>query len=283
MRFLGFAAWREHLNGGPNKGATVLFVPTMGALHEGHGDLIRAARKMADEHFEGPSHVVVSVFINPTQFDEQSDFAAYPATPEDDLMLAEQAGADAVVFPGVSEMYPEGVPGQVDAIDYGPLTSSLEGAERRGHFDGVVTVVRTLMRLVQPDWAFFGEKDWQQLAVIKKLVELEFEGIEVVPVPTKRERGGLAMSSRNRRLSPPQRQGAAALFATLMRVAESHDPSAACSEAAQSLESLGFDVEYLTVAQGDSLETKWVSGKMRVFAAVRLGGVRLIDNVACRQ
>ena len=271
------------MNGGFTMAPEVLFVPTMGALHAGHGDLIRAARKMADGLGERPAHVVVSIFINPTQFDEASDFDAYPATPENDVKLAEEAGADAVVFPSVSEMYPEGVPVSTERVDYGALTSSLEGGKRPGHFDGVVAVVRNLMEQVKPRWAFFGEKDWQQLAVIKRLVQLEFEGVEVVPVSTKREPDGLAMSSRNRRLSCSDRRGASALYSALKRVAESPDPPLKCAEATAALESLGFDVEYFSVAQGDSLESEWVSGKMRVFVAARWGGVRLIDNVACRQ
>lgn len=259
----------------------VLFVPTMGALHDGHGDLIRAAREMADG-MSGSTHVVVSIFINPTQFDEKSDFDAYPTTPENDLVLAGQAGADSVVFPTVLEMYPQGVPEKVPPVDYGVLTSAMEGAKRKGHFDGVVAVVRNLLNQVQPQWSFFGEKDWQQLAVIKRLVHLEFPGFEVVPVPTKREEDGLAMSSRNRRMSDFHRKGAAALFETLMGVADSLDPKAECAHAVLKLEALGFDVEYLNVAQGDSLEPEWLSGEMRVFVAARWGGVRLIDNVNCR-
>jgi len=281
LSFSGFVSWRAHLNGGYTTGPDVLFVPTMGALHAGHGDLIRAAREMADGLEDRPIHVVVSIFINPTQFDEASDFDSYPATPEEDLMLAEEAGADAVVFPSVSEMYPGGVPTRVERVDFGALTSSLEGEKRPGHFDGVVAVVRNLMEQVKPRWAFFGEKDWQQLAVIKRLVQIEFEGVEVVPVSTKREQDGLAMSSRNRRLSGSDRIGASALYAALKRVAESSDPPSKCAEAAATLESLGFDVEYFSVVQADSLESKWLPGKMRVFVAARWGGVRLIDNVAC--
>ena len=281
LKFSSFSSWRAHLQRVEAASGAVLFVPTMGALHDGHGDLIRAAKKRA-EGLDQSAHVVVSIFINPTQFDEKSDFATYPATPEDDLMLAEKAGADAVVFPTVSEMYPQGVPDVVDSVDYGALTSSMEGAKRMGHFDGVVAVVRNLLHQVQPQWAFFGEKDWQQLAVIKRLVHLEFPGVEVVPVPTKREGDGLAMSSRNQRMSEGHRKGAAALFEALMGVADSPDPRAECVHAVSKLEALGFEVEYLNVAQGDSLEPEWLTGKMRVFVAARWGGVRLIDNVNCR-
>ena len=279
--FSGFGAWRAHVKDHFNGSQDILFVPTMGALHEGHGDLIRAARKMADSLSPRASHVVVSVFINPTQFDDKSDFAAYPASPEKDVRLAQQSGADAVVFPGVSEMYPQGVPARAEPVEYGALTGTLEGAGRPGHFDGVVTVVRNLLEQVHPRWAFFGEKDWQQLAVIKRLAELEFQGLTIVPVPTKRELGGLAMSSRNQRLSELERKKALALHEGLIKVALSSDPLAECARVSAVLESKGFEVEYLSVADGATLEPEWVPGRMRVFVAARLGGVRLIDNVAC--
>ncbi|MDB4588519.1 pantoate--beta-alanine ligase [bacterium] len=279
ISFSGFESWRAHIKDSLIENTDVMFVPTMGALHEGHGDLIRAARKMADAN--GQAHVVVSIFINPTQFDDPSDFQSYPATPDQDMQLVQRAGADAVVFPTVLEMYPQGVPDAADPVGFGALTDSLEGAKRKGHFDGVVAVVRNLMEQVGPRWAFFGEKDWQQLAVIKKLVAHEFEGVTIVPVPTRRELDGLAMSSRNRRLSGSHRARANALYQVLVKVAESTDPIAACPIAAAELESLGFTVEYLSVVNGDSLEPTWVPGKMRVFVAARLGGVRLIDNVAC--
>ena len=283
LSFSGFEPWRTYLNGAFMQAPDILFVPTMGALHAGHGDLIRAARKWADGCGVRPTHVVVSIFINPTQFDEESDFSSYPTTPEEDAVLAADAGADAVVFPSVIEMYPQGVPSSVDPVHYGALTDTLEGAKRPGHFDGVVAVVRNLMEKVRPRWAFFGEKDWQQLAVIQRLIEFEFEGMEVVPVPTRREQSGLAMSSRNQRLSGSLRRDAAALYAALIRVAKSTDPQAESLQAAADLESLGFEVEYLEVVQEGSLEPEWVPGEMRVFVAARWGGVRLIDNVSCLQ
>jgi pantoate--beta-alanine ligase len=221
------------------------------------------------------------VFINPTQFNEEQDFATYPMTPDEDVQLVSEAGADAVVFPTLAEMYPGGVPRAAEPVDYGTLTASLEGEMRPGHFDGVVGVVRTLFGLTKPHWAFFGEKDWQQLAVVRHLAALEFEGLEVVAVPTRREEDGLAMSSRNRRLSAELRMQAPQLHDALMRVASDPRPETV-KAAKQSLGAAGFEVEYLAVARADTLEPGPLrQGEMRVFAAVRLGGVRLIDNVSC--
>lgn len=282
LRYERFSDWRKDFQSRHGGGAKVLFVPTMGALHQGHAELVRQARTLADSIQGGPTEVVVSVFINPTQFNEADDFDAYPMTPDEDARLVSESGADAVVFPTVEEMYPGGVPSAAEPVDYGPLTASLEGEMRPGHFDGVVGVVRTLFQHTRPQWAFFGEKDWQQLAVIRHLAELEFEGLEVVAVPTRREEDGLAMSSRNRRLSPEDRVLAPLLHQALLEVAEADRPEAAAKAATVSLEAAGFEVEYLSVAKADTLEPSLVrQGEMRVFAAARLGGVRLIDNVAC--
>ncbi|MBL6645046.1 MAG: pantoate--beta-alanine ligase [Flavobacteriales bacterium] len=281
LKFERFSDWRTDIQLRYSDGAKVLFVPTMGALHQGHADLVRTARALADSIVGEPTEVVVSIFINPTQFNEEQDFATYPMTPDEDVQLLSEAGADAVVFPTLEEMYPGGVPLVAEPVDYGTLTASLEGEMRPGHFDGVVGVVRTLFELTQPHWAFFGEKDWQQLAVIRQLVALEFESLEVVAVPTRREQDGLAMSSRNQRLSAELRMLAPQLHDALLRVAADTRP-AVVEAAKKSLEAAGFEVEYLSVARADTLESGPLhQEEMRVFAAVRLGGVRLIDNVSC--
>ncbi|MEU3608752.1 pantoate--beta-alanine ligase [Streptomyces sp. NPDC035033] len=197
---------RSHFGGRPGENAVVM---TMGALHEGHATLIRAAR----ERVGAGGFVVVTVFVNPLQFGEGEDLDRYPRTLDADLELASAAGADAVFAPAVDEVYPGGRP-QV-RITAGPMGDRLEGASRPGHFDGVLTVVAKLLHLTRPDLAFFGQKDAQQLAVIRRMVtDLNFP-VEVVGVPTVRETDGLALSSRNRYLSPGERRTALALSRAL--------------------------------------------------------------------
>lgn len=251
------------------------FVPTMGALHDGHAALIRQARQ--DLGPEG--HVVVSVFVNPTQFNDPGDFEAYPSTREADMAVARVAGADAVVFPVAEELYPGGVPEQAEATDYGSLTALWEAAHRPGHFNGVVAVVRRLFSLVRPDRAYFGEKDWQQLAVIAELVRREFEGVAIVPVPTVREEDGLAMSSRNARLSPEDRQSAVALHGALSAVAASGGDTGVVNRQVEELQSNGWDLEYLAVVDATTLEPDPHGGTRRAIVAAQWGGVRLIDNL----
>ncbi|MDF3150189.1 pantoate--beta-alanine ligase, partial [Streptomyces sp. T21Q-yed] len=191
-------------------------VMTMGALHEGHATLIRTARGIA-----GPDgEVVVTVFVNPLQFGKGEDLDRYPRTLEADLKIAEQSGADAVFAPSVDEVYPGGEP-QV-RIGAGPMGESLEGASRPGHFDGMLTVVAKLLHLTRPDVALYGQKDAQQLALIRRMVrDLNF-GVEIVGVPTVREEDGLALSSRNRYLSPKERHTALALSQALFAGRDRH-------------------------------------------------------------
>ena len=179
------------------KGKRVGFVPTMGALHPGHASLIEQAAQVCEE-------VVVSIFVNPTQFNNQEDFETYPLTMDKDLEVAQHAGATVVFAPHVEELY--GGDLAVAPVDYGRLTAAYEGQKRPGHFDGVVAVVRKLFSAVEADAAFFGEKDLQQLAVIRRLAEEEFVGLEIVGCPLIRESDGLAMSSRNVRLVGEPRQ-----------------------------------------------------------------------------
>lgn len=269
-----FQSWREALplNGKPTP---VHFVPTMGALHDGHGALIRAARHQAGDL----GHVVVSVYVNPTQFNDAGDLSTYPRTREADAALAQRFGADAVVFPTSEEMYPEGVPARAAASHYGALTQRWEAAHRPGHFDGVVAVVRTLFEATRPTHAYFGEKDWQQLAVIRRLANLEFPALDIVPVPTVRESDGLAMSSRNARLSELDRRGATALNSALNAVVQSGGDAGEVDAQRARLDALGFEVEYLEVVDAETLEPGRAPHRAgRVIVAAHWGGVRLIDN-----
>ena len=185
----------------------VALVPTMGALHDGHVSLMRHARPLADT-------LVVSVFVNPTQFAPGEDLDAYPRTFDDDLARCAEAGVDVVFAPAVEQMYPDGLDGTI-TVDPGPLGTVLEGAQRPTHFRGVLTVVAKLFGLVRPDVAVFGEKDYQQLTLIRLMARELCLGVEVVGCPTVRESDGLAMSSRNRYLDPAERDRAAAISAAL--------------------------------------------------------------------
>ena len=278
----GFAGWRKRAEDRYGEAVRVFYIPTMGALHQGHAALIRQAREQAMAMNGTPVEVVVSVFVNPTQFNDVRDFDGYPITPAADVELARAAGADSVVMPSVDEIYPTGIPATLDRVDYGSLTGKMEGAHRPGHFDGVVHVVRRLFQLVRPDVAFFGEKDWQQLAVIRRLAAEEFPDLQIAPVATVREADGLAMSSRNVRLDARHRALAVHLSRELEQVARSGQPLGEAKRAMGRLVSMGFEMEYLKIADGFTLEAApWKEGEMRVFAAGSLGGVRLIDNMPC--
>jgi pantoate--beta-alanine ligase len=231
-------------------GARVGFVPTMGALHDGHAELLRRSREECDL-------TVLSVFVNPTQFNDPSDLAKYPRTLERDLELAESLGVDHVLVPEAEAMYSDSYRYQVTE---NRLSREMEGSHRPGHFDGVLTVVLKLFALVKPDRAYFGEKDFQQLELVRGMAEAFFLDLEVVPVPTVRETDGLAMSSRNARLTEAERRRAPE-FARALRTSQG------AREAKNTLEAAGFSVEYVEDRGG------------RRFGAVRLGDVRLIDNL----
>ena len=192
-------------------GKKIGFAPTMGALHEGHLSLYKAAKKENDE-------VISSIFVNPTQFNNPDDFQKYPKTLEKDIELLEKAGVDAVYVPNVEEMYPDGLNSK--KYDFDGLENEMEGKYRPGHFDGVGTIVEELFRQVQPHNAYFGEKDYQQLAIIKKMVEKTKLPVKIHGVPTLREEDGLAMSSRNVRLTETQRKEATIIYETLEKVKE---------------------------------------------------------------
>jgi pantoate--beta-alanine ligase len=251
----------------------VALVPTMGALHEGHRTLVRAARERA-------ASVVVSVFVNPTQFGPGEDFDRYPRTWDADLAALAEEGADLVFHPEVDDVYPPGALGVT--VDPGPLGSVLEGAVRPGHFAGVLTVVAKLFGLVRPDQAFFGEKDYQQLTLIRAMARELALGVEVVGVPTVREDDGMALSSRNRYLAPGQRAAAATISAALRAgAAAGPDGAAAVLAAARTV----LDAEptllqdYLELTDTD-LGPAPAAGPARLLVAARAGTTRLLDNVS---
>jgi pantoate--beta-alanine ligase len=251
----------------------VALVPTMGALHEGHRTLVRAARDRA-------ATVVVSVFVNPTQFGPGEDYDRYPRTWDADLAALAEEGADVVFHPGVEEVYPSGAAGVT--VDPGPLGSVLEGAVRPGHFAGVLTVVAKLFGLVRPDLALFGEKDYQQLTLIRAMARELALRVDVVGVPTVREDDGLALSSRNRYLDPDQRATAAAISAALRAGAEA-GPRGAAAVLAAAREVLAAQPEllqdYLELTDTD-LGPAPAAGPARLLVAARAGATRLLDNIA---
>ena len=230
------------------------FVPTLGALHAGHVSLVGRAKAENERAW-------ASIFVNPAQFDDPGDLARYPRTLDADLSMLEDAGCDLVFLPHPEEIYRDEYRYRVTENS---LSLELEGASRPGHFDGVLTVVLKLLLLVRPERAYFGEKDFQQLRLVEGLVDAFFLDTRIVRCPTVREADGLAMSSRNRRLSPADRAHAPALY-RILQASIAGRQSAADAEAALARE--GFDVDYVADLEG------------RRLAAVRLGGVRLIDNV----
>jgi pantoate--beta-alanine ligase len=251
-------------------GATLALVPTMGALHEGHRSLIRLAREQADA-------VAVSIFVNPLQFGPSEDLDRYPRTLDADLAACRDEGVALVFAPATSEMYSDGA--QV-TIDPGPLGAQLEGAVRPGHFAGVLTVVTKLLNLVRPEVAVFGEKDYQQLALIRRLVADLDLGVRVVAGPTVREPDGLALSSRNRYLTAEQRPAALALGAALRAggAAGPAGPDAVLAAARAVLaRATGVVADYVALRAPD-LEPAPPAGPARLLVAARVGGTRLIDN-----
>ncbi|MGY1728209.1 pantoate--beta-alanine ligase [Geodermatophilus sp. SYSU D01062] len=250
----------------------VALVPTMGALHEGHRALVRAARERAGS-------VVVSVFVNPTQFGPGEDLDRYPRTWDADLAALTDEGADVVFHPTVDEVYPPGSLGVT--VDPGPLGSVLEGAVRPGHFAGVLTVVAKLFGLTRPDLAFFGEKDYQQLTLVRAMVRELALPLEVVGVPTVREDDGMALSSRNRYLAPEERARAATLNRALRAGADA-GPRGAAAVLAAAREVLAGAPElapdYLALTDPD-LGPAPAAGPARLLLAARAGATRLLDNV----
>lgn len=259
-----------------DSGYSIGLIPTMGALHEGHLSLIRRAKKENDI-------IVASVFVNPVQFNNPVDLEKYPRTPEKDIDLLSNANCDVVFMPSVEEMYPVKVN---DHYDFGSLEHVMEGACRPGHFNGVAIVVRKLFEIVEPDRAYFGEKDFQQMTIIKKMVkDLNME-LEIVPCQIVRENDGLAMSSRNVRLNKDERAIAPMIYKILNDTIGqlNHLNPAEMKEYAlkKYSEVQQFDVEYVEIANETNLQhiENWNECKnARIFVALQLGPVRLIDNV----
>jgi pantoate--beta-alanine ligase len=253
----------------PQSGTTAV-VMTMGALHEGHRRLMRTAREQAD-------HLIATIFVNPLQFGPDEDFDRYPRSLDSDLQVCRDEGVDVVFAPDREEMYPGGEPRV--RVQAGPLAEILEGASRPGHFDGVLTVVCKLLLLTRADLAFFGEKDYQQLTLVKRMVrDLEIP-VEVRGVPTVREPDGLALSSRNRYLSAEQRESALALSRALREGAAQTDADSALAVASKILsDGTGVTVDYLALTDPD-LGPAPAYGPARMLVAARVGATRLIDNV----
>jgi pantoate--beta-alanine ligase len=270
----GLAAARRTL------GSPVVLVPTMGALHEGHRALIRRARELA-----GPDgSVVVSVFVNPLQFGAGEDLDRYPRTLLADVLIAAEEGADLVFAPPAVQMYPRP---QLVTVDPGPVGRILEGESRPGHFSGVLTVVAKLLQLTRPDAAVFGEKDAQQLALVRRMAQDVDLGVEIVGLPTVRDPDGLAISSRNRFLSPAERQTALLLPAALRAGQEAaHAGPAAVLKAAGEVLATTADpplrLDYLALVDPDTFEEAGedYAGPARLLVAARVGTTRLIDNTA---
>lgn len=258
-------------------GEKVAFVPTMGNLHAGHISLVERARELADR-------VVVSIFVNPLQFSAGEDLSAYPRTPEEDVAKLVAAGVDLLFLPEEAEMYPKGREG-VTFVEVPGISELLCGASRPGHFRGVATVVSKLFNIVQPDVACFGEKDFQQLAVLRRMVDELDMPVEMVGVPTLRDPDGLAMSSRNGYLTTEERRIAPALYQTLQEMARrllggESDYSLLQQEGAAALEKAGFRPDYLEIRRTDDLLSPR-GGEMAlvILAAAWLGRARLIDNL----
>jgi pantoate--beta-alanine ligase len=267
-------ALRETVAGWRGGAERIALVPTMGALHEGHLQLVAEARKLAER-------VVVSIFVNPTQFGPTEDFSRYPRDVATDLAALAGAGADAAWTPDVGTMYPEGFATRIEVTG---LTDGLCGPLRPGHFSGVATVVTKLFNQVRPDVALFGQKDFQQLQVIRRVVADLDLAVHIHGVPTIREADGLALSSRNRYLTADERRAAPRLHAVLAGIRDATQGGApvagAVAEGARALEAAGFRVQYLAVCNARTLApVERVEGPARVLAAAYLGRTRLIDNV----
>ncbi|MRJ07347.1 pantoate--beta-alanine ligase [Ornithobacterium rhinotracheale] len=255
---------------------TIGFVPTMGALHAGHLSLIKQCK--ADNDI-----CVASVFVNPTQFNNPEDLEKYPRHPEKDAELLESVDCDAVFFPTVEDIYPEGE--KSETFDFNGLENQMEGKFRPGHFDGVGTIVNKFFEIIQPDRAYFGEKDFQQLRIIQTMVEKKGHHIEIVPMPIFREDDGLAMSSRNQRLSPEFRNASPRIYEILKEV-NSLKNDFSPQEVKQRIEELfaqtDLELEYFVICDEETLHeiNDWKdSENIRAFVAAYAGDIRLIDNL----
>jgi pantoate--beta-alanine ligase len=274
--FQKIADTNAYLQRRKTNGQSIGFVPTMGALHEGHLELMRKARQENDV-------LTVSIFVNPIQFNDPGDLEKYPRDLDADKQLLESVDCDLLFYPEIGEMYPEEVH---KTFDFDELETVMEGAFRAGHFNGVAVVVEKLFDIIQPNKAYFGEKDFQQLAIIRRLVEMENLPVEIVPCPIVREADGLAMSSRNARLTESERAMAPTIYQTLLQAreksAEMRPDEVRCWVENKFKDIPGFRLEYFELANEQTLQPvdDWPEQyNVRGFIAVFLGKVRLIDNI----
>lgn len=271
------AAIRARVRAWRDAGQRIGFVPTMGSLHAGHMSLLSAARYRADR-------VIASVFVNPLQFGPGEDFERYPRTPEDDARLLEDAGCDLLFLPGVDEIYPDGRD-SATRVSVKPLSEILDGVHRPGHFDGVATVVAKLFGIVQSDVAVFGEKDFQQLAIVRRMTADLAIPVEIIGAPTVRSPDGLAMSSRNRYLSESERALAPRIYATLRAAAEriyggDRDYAALSAWGSGELRAAQMQPDYVEIRDSATLLAPDAgSRELVILIAARLGKARLIDNL----
>ena len=260
------------------KNKKIGFVPTMGALHEGHISLVNNA--LSENEI-----VVVSIFVNPTQFNNSADLKKYPRTPEDDISLLKNLKGEILVYiPEISDLYEDSVSSK--NYNFGGLEHEMEGKHRKGHFDGVGTILDKFFKIVKPDSAYFGEKDFQQLQIVRKLVEVEKLSVKIIGCPILREESGLAMSSRNTRLNPKQLEESTLIFKTLNEVREKFNSTSMTDLNAfvveQFLRNPELNLEYFEIANEKTLKTakrKNKASKYRAFIAAFAGDVRLIDNM----
>jgi pantoate--beta-alanine ligase len=275
------AAVREHVRRWRSEGRRVAFVPTMGNLHPGHVSLIEAARRHGDRF-------VASIFVNPMQFGPNEDFAHYPRTPTQDERMLAEAGCNLMFMPDVGEVYPNGSE-RATRVDVPGLSRILDGEFRPGHFEGVSTIVSTLFHIVEPDVAVFGEKDFQQLTVIRRMVADLCLPVEIVGAPTVRDADGLAMSSRNQYLTPTERLVAPRIYETLQAAANrlgsgNVDFSSIERFGVEALTKVGMKPDYFAVRRAADLGAPANDTKhLVVLAAARLGKARLIDNIQVRK
>jgi pantoate--beta-alanine ligase len=253
------------------------FIPTMGALHQGHLELIRQAKK-------SPGLIICSIFVNPKQFNDQNDLLYYPRTLAADIRLLKQNGCDVLFLPDTKEIYPENQPNYIDIQSDG-LENVFEGAFRPGHFKGMLQVVSRLLHIVNPSVLFMGQKDYQQQLMVRYLLKQRFPDIRMVMVPTVREPNGLAMSSRNERLSQKTRQMAGLIYEQLLSISSLFPTDAlenSVNEAKIELQNAGFEVEYLEIVDAGDLSPKNIvnpEDHVLICCAVQIEGVRLIDNI----
>jgi pantoate--beta-alanine ligase len=271
----------RHLTSARKAGKRIGFVPTMGALHQGHISLINTAKENSDL-------VVCSIFVNPTQFNDPKDFEKYPVTIDSDILQLTAAGTDVLFLPTVQEMYPDGLTAKMH-YDFGPLESLLEGAHRPGHFQGVGQIVHQLLHLVKPDKLFMGQKDLQQCLIINRLLQLIGSPVELVICPTQRETDGLAMSSRNLRLNATERVNALHLYSGLSYIKNAykdHPFKQLTEKVSKDLTNSGFEVDYvelISILEDGSVIFPEQAGTSPIYAVVAAkevsSGVRLIDNI----